>query len=239
MKGAQARGKAEGKSSERAPLQFTAPVEDYLKAIYDLERAGKAVGTTAIAEALGVAPASATGMIRRLADQKLITYERYHGARLTARGRAAALRTLRRHRVIEAYLVHALGYGWDEVHEEAERLEHSASDTLIDRMAATMGEPSVDPHGAPIPSRDGALEERSYSTLADVKVGTVVEIMQVADEDPTLLRHLDELTLRPGRTVRVVEHAPFGGPITLRIGRQLRFIGPALAARLLVRERGG
>jgi DtxR family Mn-dependent transcriptional regulator len=127
---------------------LTAPVEDYLKAIYTIGRGSGAAATNEIAERLALAPASVSGMVRRLADQGLLAYERYHGVKLTESGRRAALRTLRRHRVIEAYLARALGYPWDRVHEEAERLEHAASDELIDRMAVTIGEPEVDPHGA-------------------------------------------------------------------------------------------
>lgn len=134
----------------------TAPVEDYLKAIFELEAlsAGSAVGTNEIAEAMGFAPPSVSGMVRRLADLSLITYERYRGVTLTGAGRRAALRTIRRHRVIEAYLTIALGYADDAVHDEAERIEHAASDDLIDRMAQAIGDPEFDPHGAPIPSRD-------------------------------------------------------------------------------------
>jgi DtxR family transcriptional regulator, Mn-dependent transcriptional regulator len=133
----------------------TAPVEDYLKVIFELEAArdGSIVGTNEIAEALGFAPPSVSGMIRRLADLELIEYERYKGVRLTRAGRRAAMRTIRRHRVIEAYLTIALGYPDDEVHDEAERIEHAASDHLIDRMADAIGNPAVDPHGTWIPTR--------------------------------------------------------------------------------------
>lgn len=213
---------------------LTQPVEDYLKAIYELERTGAAAATTDLAAHLGVAPASVTGMVRRLADQGLLTHERYHGVRLTEQGRLEALRTLRRHRVIEAYLVQALGYRWDEVHGEAERMEHSASDDLIDKMARAIGEPTVDPHGAPIPSREGAVVETSYVPLVEVKAGTNARIMRVADEDPALLRHLADLALTPGCIVVVVEQAPYGGPIKLRAHGRPIVIGPALAQRLLV-----
>ncbi|MGQ0562887.1 MAG: metal-dependent transcriptional regulator [Gemmatimonadota bacterium] len=216
------------------PPRLTENVEDYLKAIYELERAGTPAATTDLAAHLGVAPASVTGMVRRLAEQGLLTHERYHGVRLTEQGRRSALRTLRRHRVIESYLVQALGYGWDEVHDEAERLEHAASDDLIDRMARAIGEPSVDPHGAPIPSREGAVEEASYVALADLPVGARASIMRVADEDQDLLRHVAELMLTPGSTVRVVQRAPFGGPIALETEGRPVVIGPDLAARLLV-----
>lgn len=217
---------------ELPPL--TQPVEDYLKAIYELEREGQAASTNDLATQLGVAPASVTGMIRRLADQGLITHERYHGARLTTRGRKSALRTLRRHRVIETYLVQELGYGWDQVHEEAERLEHAASDDLIDRMARAMGDPTTDPHGAPIPSREGAVEETDYVSLAQLGQGAVARIMRVADEDGELLRHLSSLALTPGSLVEVIEQAPFGGPIKVQTSSRSVVIGPALAERVMV-----
>lgn len=217
---------------------LTQPVEDYLKAIYELEKDGHAAGTNDLAAQLGVAPASVTGMIRRLADQGLITHERYHGARLTARGKKSALRTLRRHRVIETFLVQQLGYGWDEVHEEAERLEHAASDELIDRMARAMGDPTVDPHGAPIPSREGAVEEETYISLATLPQGAVARIMRVSDEDGELLRHLSSLTLTPGSIVRVLEQAPFGGPIKIQTSSRAVDVGPQLASRILVRQQG-
>lgn len=218
------------------PPRLTENVEDYLKAIYELERAGAPAATTELAAQLGVAPASVTGMVRRLAEQGLLTHERYHGVRLTEQGRRGALRTLRRHRVIESYLVQALGYGWDEVHEEAERLEHAASDDLIDRMALAIGEPTVDPHGAPIPSREGAVEETEYVSLAELPVGAHATIMRVEDEDPDLLRHVADLALTPGSSVRVVQRAPFGGPIALEAEGRSVVIGPDLAERLLVRE---
>ncbi len=223
-----------GTATAAAPL--TAPVEDYLKAVYELERAGEPAATTGLATRLGVAPASVTGMVRRLAGQGLLTHERYRGVRLTVQGRKAALQTIRRHRVIETYLVKALGYRWDEVHEEAERLEHAASEAFIDRIAAALGEPTVDPHGAPIPSREGAVEELRFRTLAEVPAGAVAEVMHVADEDPSLLRYLADLAITPGCRVRVVDHAPFDGPITLEVGKLTRAIGPTLAARVLVRR---
>lgn len=225
------------RATSRPAPPLTASVEDYLKAIYDLARAGAPAATTDLASQLGVTPASVTGMVRRLASQGLLTHQRYRGVRLTTKGRHAALRTIRRHRVIEAYLVQALGYRWDEVHAEAERLEHAASDALVDRMAAAIGEPTADPHGAPIPSRKGDIAEARYRTLADLPVGASAQVMQVSDDDPSLLRYLDDLAIRPGRAVRVVARAPFGGPITLRIGRATREVGPALAERVRVRLR--
>jgi DtxR family Mn-dependent transcriptional regulator len=213
---------------------LTAPVEDYLKAIYAIGRGTGAAATNEIAQRLALAPASVSGMVRRLADQGLLAYQRYHGVKLTDSGRRAALRTLRRHRVIEAYLAEALGYPWDRVHEEAERLEHAASDELIDRMAATIGEPEVDPHGAPIPTRDGSVDETEYTALGQLPVGTAGTVVRVADEDPEMLRYLAELLIVPGKRVAIKSRAPYDGPITLSMGRHELVIGQPLAMHIMV-----
>jgi DtxR family Mn-dependent transcriptional regulator len=213
---------------------LTAPAEDYLKAIYDLERSGNPAGTNEIAEQLAIAPASVSGMVRRLAEQGLIEHEPYRGVRLTEAGRRAALRTLRRHRIIESYLAQALGYAWDRVHDEAERLEHAASEELIDRMAEAVGEPLTDPHGAPIPTREGAVDETRYRSLADLPVGEDARVVRVSDEDAQMLRYLGELGLRPGADVRVTDRAPYEGPITLRVSGTECAVGPALAGQVLV-----
>jgi len=213
---------------------LTGAVEDYLKAIYALGRGTDAVATNDIAQRLEVAPASVSGMVRRLAEQGLLSYERYRGVKLTDKGRRAALRTLRRHRVIESYLSTALNYPWDRVHAEAERLEHAASDELVDRMASAIGEPEVDPHGAPIPSRDGMVDETEYFPLADVSAGLGVRVVRVSDEDPEMLRYLGELAITPGAELLILSKAPFDGPITIRIGMMLHSIGPALAAQVMV-----
>lgn len=218
----------------RTADSLTGPVEDYLKAIYALGRGTGAVATNDIAQRLLIAPASVSGMVRRLAEQGLLSYERYHGVKLTESGRRAALRTLRRHRVIESYLSKALSYPWDRVHAEAERLEHAASDELVDRMASTIGEPAVDPHGAPIPSREGFMDETEYFPLADLGAGLGVRVVRVSDEDPEMLRYLAELEITPGAELLIVSKAPFDGPITLRIGMTLHSIGPALAAQVMV-----
>lgn len=218
----------------RATPAVTAPVEDYLKVIFELESSAGVAGTNEIAAELGFAPASVSGMVRRLAEHGLITHERYRGVRLTKAGRRAALRTIRRHRVIEAYLTRALGYPWDRVHDEAERLEHAASDELIDRMAAAIGEPTTDPHGAPIPTREGTLDDPPLRALAETGVGERVTIQRVGDRDPGQLRYLAELGITPGRHVEVVSRAPFDGPIELRVGRVTRAIGTPLAKQILV-----
>jgi DtxR family Mn-dependent transcriptional regulator len=222
---------------------YTGPVEDYLKAIYDLERSGAPAATSDIAHRLDIAPASVTGMIRRLAEQRLLEYEPYRGVRLTDTGQRVALRTIRRHRVIETFLARVLAYPWDEVHGEAERLEHAASDALVDRMAAALDEPTVDPHGAPIPTRDGTLHEPRYTSIADIRPGSRARVVRVHDEDPARLRYLGELGLVPGASVMVVARAPFDGPITVRVGTGPRatecVIGPALGQGVMVAtERG-
>jgi DtxR family transcriptional regulator, Mn-dependent transcriptional regulator len=220
---------------ERALRELTGPVEDYLKAIYELEAAGGAASTNEIAATLRIAAPSVSGMLRRLAEQGLVTHERYRGVQLTREGRRAALRTIRRHRVIEAYLTQALGYPWDRVHDEAERLEHSASDELIDRMAAAIGEPSTDPHGAPIPARDGTLTaEPALETLAELAQGDSARIARVGDRDGEQLRYLATLGITIGTQVEVVSREPYDGPIALRIGARRRVIGPELARHILV-----
>ena len=217
---------------------LTGPVEDYLKVIYDLEREGEAATTTDIADKLAISPASVSGMMRRLSEQKLIRHEPYRGVRLTSAGRRAALRTLRRHRILECYLTRVLDYSWDTVHEEAERLEHAASEDLIERMAAALGHPLHDPHGAPIPTRDGRVEESPMVTLASMEQGTQMQVRRVEDEDPARLRYLAELGVRPGAIVRVLDKAPFDGPITLWVGDAgggtSRAIGVALAEQVYV-----
>jgi DtxR family Mn-dependent transcriptional regulator len=218
----------------KSAVPLTAPVEDYLKAIYELERSGEPAETNAIARMLGIAPASVSGMVRRLAAHCLITHERYRGARLTTAGRRAALKTIRRHRVIEAYLTSALGYSWDRVHDEAERLEHAASDDLIDRMAAAIGEPETDPHGAPIPTREGTLREHALATLSDLAPGERARVERVSDSSAELLRYLAEVGIMPGTTVQVIAREPFEGPIALRLPNGARTIGTALAAQVLV-----
>ena len=242
-------------STARAPksgADLSAPVEDYLKAIYELERSGEPAETNAIARLLDIAPASVSGMVRRLANQGLIRHERYHGARLTTAGRRAALRTLRRHRVIEAYLTSVLDYTWDRVHDEAERLEHAASDELIDRMAAAIGEPETDPHGAPIPTREGTLSERTLVPLSSLEAGQSVRVARVSDHSGERLRYLAELGIVPGEHVKIIAREPFDGPIALRVvagaggggtaggggGNIDRTIGCELASQILVAPLG-
>jgi len=223
----------------RPPEAYTAPVENYLKVIYEIERASGAAATTDIAQRLEIAPASVSGMVRRLADQGLLEHERYRGVRLTEEGRRVALRTIRRHRVIESYLTRALGYPWDLVHDEAERLEHAASDELIDRMAAAIGEPTEDPHGAPIPTREGVVDERPLRSLAELAVSERATVRRVSDDDADLLRYLADQGIVIGAELELVDRAPFDGPLTVRVGRVTRQLGPSLAAQILIEPAHG
>src|ERR671917_1948332 len=158
---------------------LTRSVEDYLKAIYRLSPAGRPASTSEIAQLLALSPPSVTGMVKRLSEHGLLEHVPYRGVQLTDEGRRAALRMVRRHRLIEAYLVEFLGYSWDTVHDEAERLEHAVSDTMVERMASALGHPQVDPHGDPIPAADGSIQELSCTALSDIPVGETVEIHRV------------------------------------------------------------
>lgn len=222
------------RKSEDARPPLTAPVEDYLKAIYELESRQGSAATSDVAGALEVAPASVTGMVRRLAAQGYLDHIPYRGVQLTEAGRRAALRTIRRHRILESYLSGVLGYPWDRVHDEAERLEHAASDELIERMATALGHPKSDPHGAPIPNADGTVDEPVHRTLAQWPIGEVARMVLVSDKDPSLLRYLAEIGLQPGADVTVVARAPFDGPLTLRIGSAESMVGPQLADQVVV-----
>ena len=221
------------KSAASTP-PLTEPVEDYLKAIYELESRQGNASTSDVAEALAVAPASVTGMVRRLAAQGYLDHTPYRGVQLTDAGRRAALRTIRRHRVLESYLTSVLGYPWDRVHDEAERLEHAASDELIERMAEALGNPTVDPHGAPIPTAEGTVVEPLHRTLSDLPIGEPARMLLVSDKDPALLRYLAEIGLQPGVEVTVLSRAPFDGPLTLRIDSTESVVGTRLAEQVLV-----
>lgn len=215
-------------------LTLTGPAEDYLKVIYEIGQGGEAAATNDIASELGIAAASVSGMLQRLARLGLVKVERYRGARLTATGRQIALQLLRRHRIIETYLVEKLGFGWDDVDEEAERLEHAASPELVERMDAALGRPKADPHGAPIPTAAGRVDERRLSTIADLPERSVARVVRMSDRDPAFLRYLAERGILPGATVRVASREPFDGPITLMIARTRHTVGTNVAARVFV-----
>jgi DtxR family Mn-dependent transcriptional regulator len=216
--------------------QLSRSVEDYLKAIYALTEREETASTSALAESLSVQPASVTGMVKRLAEVGYLEHARYRGVRLTEAGSREALKIIRRHRILETYLHTHLGYSWEDVHQEAERLEHAASDALIDRMATILDHPSHDPHGAPIPTPSGEIEVSEFVTLNEVDPGVSVEIRSVQDEDPDRLRYLETLGLVPGTRVTVQERAPFDGPTTLSIGNRetAEVIGSDLADGIFV-----
>ncbi len=220
-------------ASAAAQDPITRSVEDYLKTIYHLSLHGNPAGTSDIAHALELSPPSVSGMVKRLAEQGLVQHAPYKGVELTGPGRRLALRMVRRHRLIESYLVEFLNYDWDTVHEEAERLEHAVSDTLIERMASALGDPLVDPHGDPIPTADGTILELVFTPLPEVAVGETVEVRRVDVRDAERLRYLASLGLKPGARVAVTDRQPFNGPITIRTDSRDHILGYELALSLL------
>jgi DtxR family Mn-dependent transcriptional regulator len=221
----------------RDEARITPAIEDYLKAIYQLDQeepeAGSVTGQR-IAERLGVASPSVTNMIKRLSDLGLVQHERYRGVELSDTGERIALEVVRHHRLLERYLVEALGYGWDEVHDEAERLEHHISEALEARMAAALGDPTVDPHGDPIPHLDGSVADADTRPLLDLAPGDVAVVRRVSDRDPERLRYLERLGLRPGANLRLLEALPFDGPLRLEIAGAEQVIGRSLGAVIQV-----
>ncbi len=191
--------------------------EDYLKVIYDLAARFGVAQTSAIAEVLDLGPASVSRMVKRLAELGLVEPAPHRGVRLTDSGCQAALQVLRRHRIIEAYLLEKLGYEWDGVDAEADRLEHDASDELVETMARAMGNPRYDPHGAPIPTSAGDLEQPEVVLMTELSVGAAGELRMVSDQDPERLRYLASLGLKPGTRFTVLARQPFHGPVTLRV----------------------
>lgn len=200
---------------------ITHAIEDYLKAIYELEEDFGRAGTMALAGVINVAPASVTGMLQKLAEWQppLVNYARHHGATLTTAGRKLALEVIRHHRLIELYLAEALGYSWDQVDAEAERLEHAISEDFEDRICTLLGDPTRDPHGDPIPTKQGTVAAQSRVTLTQVNAGQTARVARVRDDDPALLRYLSELGIIPDATVTVAGRAPFEGPIHIRVGQ--------------------
>ena len=211
-------------------------VEDYLKAVWALQQAETPVATSRIADRLGLSAAAVTAMVKRLAEQNLLRHEPYYGVRLTAAGELAALRIVRRHRVLELFLVEVLGYEWDRVHDEAERLEHASSDELIERLARLLGEPERDPHGAAIPSAEGEMDNARYPALSDMQPGESNRVLEVEVEEPEQLRYLGSMDLYPGAEVEVCSKQPFEGPISLVVNGAPQVIAHSLARRIRVRS---
>jgi len=213
---------------------LTVAVQDYLKAIYALETAGERVTTSALAARMGVSAPSATAMTKRLAELGLVERAPYKGVALTEDGRRSALEMLRHHRLLERYLADRLGLTLDEVHAEADRLEHALSEELEAKIDAELGYPTRDPHGDPIPDRELRLKAGRDRTLADLEPGERASVSRVPNDDPELLRYLGELGLVPGSDVEVVTLAPFAGPVTVRTDRGDHAISRELADQIAV-----
>jgi DtxR family Mn-dependent transcriptional regulator len=208
---------------------ITAAMEDYLKVIYGINERGDRVTTQAIAAQLDVAPPSVTGMLKRLSDLKLIVYEPYRTIDLTDSGRKVALEVVRHHRLLELYLAEALGYSWDEVHEEADRLEHLISEEFERRIDAVLGFPTIDPHGDPIPSATGDVSTVSDDRLGAMATGESGVVVRVQDSDAERLRYLGSLGLYPDAEVTMLERMPFNGPLRVLIGDVEHVVGRELA----------
>jgi len=209
-------------------------MEDYLKVIFEILEYEERANTSAIAEEMGIAPGSVTAMLKKLAGLKLLTYEPYQGVCLTDAGEKTALEVLRHHRLLELYLAQALDVPWDQVHEEAERLEHALSEDLEERIAAVLGDPTVDPHGSPIPARDGTINRMLGRRLSSVSAGETVTVIEVGDRDPDLLRYLGKLELYPGTEVKVLAIEPFQGPLVLKSQGREFILGRQAAAKIQV-----
>ncbi len=213
-------------------------VEDYLKAIYDLTCEQERASTRQIAERMGVRPASATGMIQRLAagDAPLLEYQKHRGVALTPAGKRAALEIIRHHRLLETYLHQALGYSWDQVHSEADRLEHVISEEFEERIAQSLGHPLVDPHGEPIPTRELHVHAEALLTLEDMRTGQQGVVQRVGDTSPDMLRYLGEIGLVPGAQLQVLEWFRFDGNLRLQVAGQPGAIvlGPRITRQIFV-----
>jgi DtxR family transcriptional regulator, Mn-dependent transcriptional regulator len=222
-------------STEQRTPTATAAVEDYAKAIYALSHDGRdPVTTTALAERIGVTPASASAMVKRLDEKGLARHVPYHGVELTERGSQLALEIMRHHRLLELYLTESLGVPWDRVHDEAEVLEHVLSEELEELIARKLGDPTRDPHGDPIPTRELVIVEDPAETLDSLEPGARGHFIRVSDSDPDMLRYLAERGIAPGAEFEVVDKQPFGGPSFVRVAGDVHALGGQLASRMRV-----
>ncbi|HKF14596.1 MAG TPA: metal-dependent transcriptional regulator [Gaiellaceae bacterium] len=215
-------------------MELTHAIQDYVKEIYKLESSGRQATTSALAERLEVSPPSVTSMLKKLASLGLVEHRRYHGATLTESGKRVALEVIRHHRLLEKYLAETLGLPLDAVHAEADRLEHALSEELEAHIDRTLGYPTYDPHGDPIPDADLNVAAQDLTPLAALDVGTKATVSRVPDGDGELLRYLAKLKLTPGSRLEVRESAPFDGPVTVRVGGADHAISRELAAQIAV-----
>ena len=218
---------------------LTQSTQDYLKHIFELSERGAPVSTNNLAEKLGVKPASVTGMVQKLAatEPPLVDYQKHQGVTLTSEGELAALEIVRHHRLLESWLVHSLGYSWDEVHEEACRLEHVISEDFEARMAAALGHPTRDPHGDPIPTAELVMPSDDAIPLSSMRPTQGALIRRVNDEEPDLLRYLDELGIVPGAQLLVTDYSPFDNNLTVKVGGKSTVLGLSVTKKILVEKR--
>jgi DtxR family transcriptional regulator, Mn-dependent transcriptional regulator len=219
-------------------LTLSSAVEDYAKAIYALqERSDSAVSTNALAERMGVTPASASSMVKKLDAMGLVAHEPYRGVTLTDSGLKVALEVIRHHRLLELYLTETLGVPWDRVHDEAEVLEHVLSAELEELIAAQLGDPTHDPHGDPIPTRDGRMPEIATVSLQSLDTGASGTFVRISDSDPEMLRYLADRGIAPGAAFEVIDKQPFEGPLFARFGDEVHVLGGALTRAMRVEVR--
>jgi DtxR family Mn-dependent transcriptional regulator len=217
------------------PTRRSEAIEDYAKAIYALGRRGDGtVTTTALAERLGVTPASVSAMVKKLSERGMAEHVPYRGVALTTDGERVALEVLRHHRLLELYLAEHLGVPWDRVHAEAESLEHVLSEYLEARIAAKLGDPTHDPHGDPIPDARLNIDEGDTRALASLETGAGGRFVRISDSDPEMLRYLDDRGVQLGDELEVVDRQPFDGPLTVRFGDRLHTLGGRLAGAMRV-----
>lgn len=214
-------------------------VEDYLKAIYKLESTldGKGVPTSKLAKEMKVANASVTNMVKRLSNLGMVTYKSYYGSKLTETGRKIALEMIRHHRLLELYLAEMLGYSWDQVHDEAEKLEHYISEQFEDKISELLNDPKFDPHGDPIPTKDGMMPELGLKVLSRREENISLEVRRVKNQTPELLRYLDDYGLTPGAEVIIKKKEPFDGPLELIVDGNPVTLGYKIASDILVKSR--
>ena len=218
------------------PKTMTRSAQDYLKRIYELTECGQPASTNDLARELEIKPASVTGMIQKLAAEKpaLVEYQKHQGVTLTPTGKRAALEVIRHHRLLETWLVQTLGYSWDEVHEEAERLEHVISEDFERRIAAALGHPTRDPHGEMIPTEDLKMPVDDSMPLSSLRPSQVATILRVVSQDPKLLRHLESLGLTPGVQVEITEYSSFDNNLTLMVGKKVNVLRLNITTKIFV-----